>query len=247
MKILEVKEVSKRFEGIVALKELSFTAVAGEIKAIIGPNGAGKTTLFNVISGLIRQDRGEIYFEGREISTLKPFERARLGIGRTFQRSFVFEDLTVFENVLVIAENVRVRTERTYLKPAQLAEEIIHRLGLEKKKHLKAGILSTGDRHLVEIARALALRPKLLLLDEPAAGLNDKETERLGHILRGLAADGYCVLLVEHDMKFVMSYADGVLVLHRGERIAEGPPILIQEDKKVIEAYLGSDLLHAEY
>jgi len=245
MKVLEVKGITKRFEGIIALNEVSFSAVSGQIKAIIGPNGAGKTTLFNVISGLLSQDRGKIYFEGREISNLKPFARARLGIGRTFQRSFIFEDLTVFENVLVIAENVRTSTSG-YLKPEEVAREALLRAGIEKKMHLKAGLLSTGERHLLEIARALALRPKLLLLDEPAAGLNDTETERLAVILRRLAADGYCVLLVEHDMKFVMNNADEVLVLHRGEIIAEGPPILIQEDERVTEAYLGSDLLHAQ-
>lgn len=245
MKVIEVKTISKRFEGILALNEVSFSAVAGQVKAVIGPNGAGKTTLFNIISGLLAQDRGEIYFDGREISGLKPYIRARLGIGRTFQRSFIFEDLTVFENVLVIAENVRTSFSG-YLRPEEVAREALFRAGIEKKMNLKAGLLSTGERHLLEIARALALRPKLLLLDEPAAGLNDEETEKLAFILRSLAADGYCVLLVEHDMKFVMNHADEVLVLHRGEIIAEGPPILIQEDEKVIEAYLGSDLLHAQ-
>ncbi|MCX7831527.1 MAG: ABC transporter ATP-binding protein [Actinobacteria bacterium] len=245
MRLLEIREISKRFEGITALNKVTFTASEGQLKAIIGPNGAGKTTLFNVISGLIHQDSGNIYFDGLEISTLKPYSRARLGIGRTFQKAFVFEGMTVFENVLVIAENLRKGFSKLYETPERITESILRRVGLHNKKHLKAELLSSGERHLLEIARALALNPKILLLDEPAAGLNDAETENLGKILQGLASEGYCVLLVEHDMKFVMNYADEVLVLHRGEKIAEGPPLLIREDKIVIEAYLGSDILNA--
>lgn len=246
MKILEVRNLSKRFEGIVALSNVSFSASSGQLKAVIGPNGAGKTTLFNIISGLLPQDKGSIYFEGTEISKLKPYERARLGIGRTFQKSFIFEELTVFENVLVIAENTGLNQAIKTGSPSDFALECLKRVELERKKDLKAELLTSGERHLLEIARALALKPKLLLLDEPAAGLNDEETRKLGDLLQKLAAEGIAVLLVEHDMKFVMNFSDEILVLHRGEKIAEGPPFLIQEDKAVIEAYLGSDILHAE-
>lgn len=243
--LLEVKNVSKRFQGIKALECVSFAVHGGQLKAIIGPNGAGKTTLFNIISGLLRQDSGAIYFLGREISRLKPYERARLGIGRTFQRSYVFEGMTVFENVLVIAENVRTGTDKPYDTPERLAEEVLFKTGLEDRMHDDAANLSSGERHLLEIARALALNPKLLLLDEPAAGLNDVETERLGRTLQELAGEGYGILLVEHDMKFVMKFSDEVMVIHRGIKIAEGPPLLIKEDSRVIEAYLGSDILNA--
>lgn len=243
--LLELKDVTKRFDGIIAVNRISFGVQQGQLKAVIGPNGAGKTTLFNIISGLIHQDSGDVIFLGMEISRLKPYQRARLGVGRTFQRSYVFEGMTVFENVLVIAENVNGKRRRPYDSPKQIAEEALYKVGLEKKKNLRAELLSSGERHLLEIARALALQPRILLLDEPAAGLNDVETENLGRILQRLCSEGHTILLVEHDMKFVMNYADEVVVIHRGQKIAEGPPLLIREDKAVIEAYLGSDILHA--
>ncbi len=243
MKILEVSGVKKYFGNIPAVDNLTFTAFEGQIKAIIGPNGAGKTTLFNIISGLIKQDAGRIHFKGREISNLRPYQRARLGIGRTFQKAFVFENMSVYENVLVIAENVK-KDHREKRSVKEIASEALIKVGLSDKAHLNAGVLSAGERHLLEIARALAIEPALLLLDEPAAGLNDAETEFLREILFRLKSEGICILLVEHDMHFVMDTADEVLAIHYGKKLAEGPPMLIQEDKQVIEAYLGSDIHH---
>lgn len=229
---------------MVAVNELTFSADEGYIKAIIGPNGAGKTTVFNIISGLLASDEGEVIFMGKKINDLKPYERARIGIGRTFQKAFIFEDLTVFENVLVIAENVKTVFKEKFEKPANLAENALFLVGLDEKANMPAGALSTGERHLLEIARALALKPKLLMLDEPAAGLNDAETEKLEAVLNNLKEQGICILLVEHDMKFVMRASDEVLVMHRGKKLAEGPPMMIQEDDAVIEAYLGSKIHH---
>lgn len=244
MRTLEVRGLTKSFGGVKAVNNLSFYADEGYVKAIIGPNGAGKTTVFNLISGLVVPDNGEIVFMGKKINSLKPYERARIGIGRTFQRSFIFEDLTVFENVLVIAENVKSRLWESYQKPEDISESALKLVGLLRKAMEPARTLSTGERHLLEIARAVALKPKLILLDEPAAGLNDAETEKLEEVLVSLKEQGMCIILVEHDMKFVMRASDEVLVMHRGEKLAEGPPMMIQEDDRVIEAYLGSRIHH---
>jgi ABC-type branched-subunit amino acid transport system ATPase component len=156
----------------------------------------------------------------------------------------VFEELTVFENVLVIAENVKSKMWDRFLKPEEISENALKLVGLDCKANEPAGTLSTGERHLLEIARALALKPKVMLLDEPAAGLNDAETEKLEQVLVNLKEQGMCIILVEHDMKFVMRASDEVLVMHRGEKLAEGPPMMIQEDDRVIEAYLGSRIHH---
>lgn len=242
MKVIEVRGISKSFGGLKAVDQLSFSASEGQIKAIIGPNGAGKTTVFNIISGLLKEDSGEVVFKGRIVNSMPPYRRARLGIGRTFQKSMLFEHMTVFENVQVISENVLELKNSRFNSPEEVASDALHKVKLFHKKDFDVSLLSPGERHLLEIARALALSPSLLLLDEPAAGLNDEETRRLGAILSEIRAEGMCILLVEHDMKFVMSVSDEVLVMHEGRKIAEGPPLLIQEDDAVIEAYLGTGI-----
>lgn len=242
MRTITVEGITKRFNGVTALEDVTFTADDEQIKAIIGPNGAGKTTLFNIISGLLKPDGGSVYLGELDITRLPPRKRALLGIGRTFQKSLVFENLTVLENVLVIAENVLRREDIKNQRPADFSRHLLKVVGIDEKRDLPASLLTSGERHLLEIARALALKPRVLLLDEPAAGLNDAETEMLGEVLRRIRGEGLSLLLVEHDMKFVMTISDEVVALNQGRKIAEGPPMLIQEDRQVIEAYLGSDI-----
>lgn len=246
MKIIEVENLTKRFREITAVDSLSFSASREQIKAIIGPNGAGKTTLFNIMSGIVRQDAGDILLKGISVKDIAPYKRARMGMGRTFQQSKLFSSLNVFENVLVIAENNGTEDNLKYEKPTEVAGRALKKVGLFEKKENEIFTLSAGERHLLEIARALALNPSILLLDEPAAGLNDAETETLGKALQSIRSEGICILLVEHDMKFVMGFSDEVLALHQGRKIAEGPPMLIQEDESVIRAYLGSDIHSAK-
>jgi branched-chain amino acid transport system permease protein len=250
MKVLEVRDVRKRFGGLVAVDGISFVASSGSIKSIIGPNGAGKTTLFNIISGLLAPDSGSIVFFDRDITSLPPFKRARLGIGRTFQKSLLFETMSVLDNVRVIVESASRASDGSqrpfaHVPDRELAAEALRRVGLYEVRNRPASLLGPGEKHLLEIARALALRPTLLLLDEPAAGLNDAETERLASILRSLRDEGICLLLVEHNMKFVMEISDEVFAMNEGRKLAEGPPLIIQEDDAVIEAYLGGSLHNA--
>lgn len=242
MRTITVRDITKRFNGVTALEGVTFTADAEQIKAIIGPNGAGKTTLFNIISGLLKPDSGSVYLGDMEITNLTPRRRALLGIGRTFQKSLIFENLSVLENVLVIAENVLNKEMLKNQSPRDFSLHLLRMTGIYERKDIPASLLTSGERHLLEIARALALKPLVVLLDEPAAGLNDAETEMLGEVLKRIRDEGLSLLLVEHDMKFVMGISDEVVALNQGRKIAEGPPLLIQEDKQVIEAYLGSDI-----
>lgn len=242
MKVIELRNISKSFGGLKAVDNLTFTAFEGQIKAIIGPNGAGKTTVFNIISGLLRQDSGEVIFRGQVVNSMPAYRRARLGIGRTFQKSMLFEHMSVYDNVLVISENVLKGRGSRLASPEEVASEVLRKVKLFHKKDMDVSLLTPGERHLLEIARAMALSPYLLLLDEPAAGLNDEETKKLGSVLNEIREEGICILLVEHDMKFVMSISDEVLVMHEGRKIAEGPPLLIHEDEAVIEAYLGTSI-----
>jgi branched-chain amino acid transport system ATP-binding protein len=238
MALLAVQDLTRRFGGIVALEDVSFEVEPGEIVGLIGPNGAGKTTAFNVISGLYRPDRGEIVFDGRSIVRTPPYRIARRGLARTFQNLQLFGTMTVEENVLVGTHGTdgwgRGRSARRH------AREAIEHAGLgPDRKRVVAG-LPYGTLKRVELARALAARPKLLLLDEPAGGLDHQEVEALGGFLRELRRElELTVLLVEHHMHLVMSVSDRVYVLDFGRRIAAGTPQEVQSDRAVIEAYLG--------
>jgi len=236
--LLEVRDVTLRFGGVQALDGVDFDVEAGAVTGLIGPNGAGKTTLFNVITGLQPPDSGTVAFDGRDITGVRPHKRARLGMARTFQRLETFGTLTVRENVLVAAE-MRRSWSRDGSSPKDVTDEIIELVGLGAVQGERVDSLPTGTSRLVEVARALAARPRLLLLDEPSAGLNEVETSELGELLTRLAATGLGVLLVEHDMRFVMGACTHIHVLDFGRVIAAGDPAAIQGDRAVRAAYLG--------
>jgi branched-chain amino acid transport system ATP-binding protein len=231
-----VREVTVRFGGNVALDGVSITAEPGLVTGLIGPNGAGKTTLFNVITGLLPPSGGQVLIEGENVSRLRPSSRARLGMARTFQRLELFTLLSVRENIRV-AVDVR-RTGGT--GPAQFVDEVLERIGLSDVADARVGSLSTGRARLVELGRALATRPKVLLLDEPASGQDENETEVFGRLLRELAGEGIAVVLVEHDMQLVMQVCDLIHVLDFGRIIAAGTAAEIQHDEAVLAAYLGT-------
>jgi len=253
MPLLSVQSVSKRFGGLDALKEVTFGVYRDQIKALIGPNGAGKTTLFNIVSGSYRPTEGRVQFAGVDVAGKAPHRICRMGIGRTFQHSLVFADMTVLENVavgrysrtragLISAALTLPRHRNEEAETFKAAHEALRRVGLDHLAGEPAENLPMGERHLLEIARALASGPQLLLLDEPAAGLNDDETRRLADTVRKIRDEGVTVLLVEHDMTFVMEISDEVVVLDYGRKIAEGPPLMIQNNEEVIRAYLGEEL-----
>ncbi|MEU1185823.1 ATP-binding cassette domain-containing protein [Streptomyces sp. NPDC005820] len=234
MPLLQAEEVTVAFGGRRALDSVSLTAEAGRVTGLIGPNGAGKSTLFDVLSGLRRPRAGRVRLDGRDITREGPARRARRGMSRTFQHLELFGRLSVRDNLLVAAE---LGPERRHA--ARTADAVLDRLGLTALADDPADALPTGIARLVEVGRALVLRPRVLLLDEPAAGQDAEETERFAVLLRSLAADGTAVLLVEHDMSLVMSVCDEVYVLDLGGVVACGPPALIQRDETVLAAYLG--------
>jgi branched-chain amino acid transport system ATP-binding protein len=231
---LEVSEVTVAFGGKRALDRVALAAEPGHVTGLIGPNGAGKSTLFDVICGLRKPVAGRVRLDGRDVTRLGPSQRARCGMARTFQRLELFGRLTVRENLLVAAElgAERRRAERA-------VSELLDRLDLTALADRPADELSTGTGRLVEVGRALAVRPRFLLLDEPAAGQDAEETRRFAALLRALADDGTTVLLVEHDMSLVMSVCDQVHVLDLGKIISSGPPDVIRRDQTVLAAYLG--------
>jgi branched-chain amino acid transport system ATP-binding protein len=237
--LLDASLVSVRFGGLLALDDASLTVEPGCITGLIGPNGAGKTTLFNVITGLQHPTTGRVTLDGRDITDIKPHRRARLGIARTFQRLEAFGSLSARENVLVAAE-MRRRWAKDEETPAQLTEQILERVGIVPVAEETVDALPTGTARLVELARALATKPRVLLLDEPSSGLDEDETDALGRLLLDLASDGLGILLVEHDMPFVMGTCAHIDVLDFGRVIARGTPHEIQGDAAVQAAYLGS-------
>jgi branched-chain amino acid transport system ATP-binding protein len=241
MALLDVRQVSVSFGGLQALSDVSLDVQVGHVTGLIGPNGAGKTTLFNVVTGLLAPNTGRVDLDGRDITRRKPHQRARLGIGRTFQRLETFGSLTARENVLVAAEMRRGWSHDRKRSPAVIADEILERVGLQEVAEDRVDGLPTGTARLVELGRALATQPRVLLLDEPSAGLNESETATLGELLREVAGSGLAVLLVEHDMSFVMGTCERIHVLDFGRIISVGTPTEVQGDDTVRAAYLGED------
>jgi branched-chain amino acid transport system ATP-binding protein len=251
-RLLQVRHATKRFGGLTAVDDVSFDVVAGTIKALIGPNGAGKSTLFNVLTGVEKPDGGSVLFEGRELVGRRPRDTVRAGLARTFQNTQLFDELTAGENVMIgrQAHQGTGFTSAMLRLPGASAEDrearaeagrLLRLIGIEEWVDVPAADLPAGIRRLVEIARALATGPRLLLLDEPAAGLNASEGRELVHTLHRVRDAGVTVVIVEHDMGLVMDVSDEIVVLDRGRKIAEGPPRMIQLDPVVIAAYLGGD------
>ncbi len=250
--MLQLESVQKRFGGLLAVNGVSFSVKAGQIKAVIGPNGAGKTTLFNLIAGNLKASSGKVIFKETEIQGYKPYQIASLGMSRTFQNIKLFHGMTALESVMV-GRHVRSKagflaglchfpaTNREEKAIREKAMEYLELLGIAEFADTEATSLAFGQQRAVEFARALATEPQLLLLDEPAAGLNIYETAEVGRLITKIRDLGITVLLVEHDMSLVMDISDEIVVLSFGEKIAEGLPAAIQQNHEVVKIYLGED------
>ena len=248
--ILEITSLTKRFGGVTAVSNIDISVRQGQIASLIGPNGAGKTTLFNCVTGLEHPTEGSVKFQNASIVGLRPDQIAAIGMARTFQNIRLFSNLTVLDNVKIgrhwrsksrlwgaISRNQKQRQEESYI--TSYAFQQLNFVGLEEFRDQLAGNLSYGDQRRIEIARALAMGPELLLLDEPAAGMNPQETQQLIELIHAIREQGITILLIEHDMKMVMQISDWVTVIAQGEKISAGEPEAVQNDERVIKAYLG--------
>jgi branched-chain amino acid transport system ATP-binding protein len=249
-KLLEIQDVLVNFGGVTALDKVNLHVNEGEIAALIGPNGAGKTTVFNIVTGYYTPTSGSVIVDGESMLGLRPYQIARKGLGRTFQNIRLFGDMTAVENVATAADALNKsglvgslfgvpRSRRDEKASMEKAHELLRFIGLDHRALQMAKNLPYGDQRRLEIARALALNPKVLLLDEPAAGFNPQEKVELGELIRNIRDRGFAVLLIEHDMSLVMDISDRVSVLDFGQKIAEGTPAEIQNNQRVIDAYLG--------
>lgn len=244
--MLKIQNLRKSFGGVKAVNDCSFEVLEGKITALIGPNGAGKSTVFNVVSGVLKPDSGKIHFNDKEITNLQPEQVANSGISRVFQQSRLFENLTVQENLLSALDNEDLKfwknitglnkTSKEKLEKVELALEVFN---IQKLENHQGRELSFGQKRLLELARAMLKPHKLLMLDEPVAGVNPKLRKEIAEILKKLRKNGETVLLIEHDMNFTLGLADKVIVMDEGKVIAEGKPTQIRKNKKVLEAYLG--------
>jgi len=248
--LLEVNDILVNFGGVIALNKVNLHVSEGEIAALIGPNGAGKTTVFNIVTGYYTPTSGDVIVDGESVLGLRPYKIARKGLGRTFQNIRLFGDMTAVENVATAADALNKsglvgsligvpRSRRDEKESMEKAHELLRFIGLDHRALQMAKNLPYGDQRRLEIARALALNPKVLLLDEPAAGFNPQEKVELGELIRKIRDRGFAVLLIEHDMSLVMDISDRVSVLDFGQKIAEGTPSEIQNNQRVIDAYLG--------
>jgi branched-chain amino acid transport system ATP-binding protein len=240
MSLLDVSALTKRFGGLLAVNGLDLSLAQGEMLGLIGPNGAGKTTVFNLLSGFLSPDRGEIRFGGRNVVGLKPHELCRLGMARTFQIVRPFPQLSVVDNVKVAA----LARHSGMAQALDSARAVVERVGLGARAEARAGGLTLADRKRLELARALATEPSLLLLDEVMAGLNATEIDAMVRLVAGINAEGISVLLIEHNMRAVMSLSHRIVVLSFGEKISSGTPREVAADRRVVEAYLGEEYVH---